>query len=361
MMIDYHQEHEQPVGAAKGETMRPILHPLHRRGFVAGLLAGAAGTAAATRAQAQTPDPVPCQLGPAPHQKGPLVWMDMDQIDIDAAYDQRFYAPMGWQISKREASVSEAARARLGEPLRLSYGPTDVEKLDVYKARKPNAPIFVFIHGGSWLGGSARNNAFAAEMFVSAGSAFVTLDFIDIKAAGGDLRVMAAQVRRAIAWVYKNAASFGADPNRIYIGGRSSGAHLTGVALVTDWEKEFGVPADIVKGGVCSSGMFDLKAVRISKRSAFIKFTDEMEEAMSSQRHLHLLRAPVVLTYGTNETPEFQRQSRDFAAAAKAAGKDVELIASPDYNHFEMGESFGNPYGPSGRASLALMKLPILA
>ena len=285
----------------------------------------------------------------------------MDQIEIDAAYDQRFYAPMGYQISKREASRSDAARKSLGEPLRLSYGPSEVEKLDVYKARKPNAPIFVFIHGGSWLGGAAHNNAFAAEMFVNAGATFVVLDFIDIKAAGGDLRVMAAQVRRAIAWIYKNAASFGADGNRLYIGGRSSGAHLTGVALVTDWEKEFGVPADIVKGGVCSSGMFDMKPVRISKRSAFIKFTDDMEEAMSAQRHLHLLRAPVVLTYGTNETPEFQRQSRDFAAAAKAAGKDALLIEAPDYNHFEMGESFGNPYGPSGRASLALMKLPILA
>ena len=62
--------------------------------------------------------------------------------------------------------------------------------------------------------------------------------------------------------------------------------------------------------------VFDLKAVRISKRSAFIRFTDEMEEAMSSQRHLDLLCAPVVVLYGTNETPEFQRQSRGFAAAS---------------------------------------------
>jgi arylformamidase len=172
---------------------------------------------------------------------------------------------------------------------------------------------------------------------------------------------MAAQVRRSIAWVYKNAASFGGDANRLYIGGRSSGAHLTGVALVTDWEKAFGLPADIIKGGICSSGMFDMKAVRISKRSANIKFTDEMEEEMSTQRHLHLLRAPVVLTHGTNETPEFQRQTRDFAAACKAAGKDVQLIVAQNYNHFEMGESFANPYGPNGRAALALMKLPILA
>jgi arylformamidase len=107
--------------------------------------------------------------------------------------------------------------------------------------------------------------------------------------------------------------------------------------------------------------MYDLKPVRISKRSSFIEFTDEMEDAMSSQRHLDQLRAPVVVTYGTNETPEYQRQNRDFAAAVKAAGKSVELIEAPNYNHFEMGESFGNPYGPSGRAALSLMKLPILA
>jgi arylformamidase len=74
---------------------------------------------------------------------------------------------------------------------------------------------------------------------------FIAIDFIQIKEAGGDLRVMAGQVRNAIAWVYKNAASFGADASRLYIGGRSSGAHLTGVALVTDWAKDYGVPADI--------------------------------------------------------------------------------------------------------------------
>lgn len=339
--------------------MKDILRRVHRRGFVSGLLGGAAG-ALATGARAQTPDPVPCRLGPPPHDKGPRVWMDMDQIEIDAAYDQRFYAPMGFQITKRIASLSDAVRARLGAPLRLAYGPSEIEKLDVYRARKPNGPIFVFIHGGSWLGGTAKNHGYPAEMFVNAGANFVVIDFIQIKQAGGDLRIMAEQVRRAIAWVYKNAASFDADASRLYIGGRSSGAHLTGVALVTDWAGAFDLPPNIVKGGVCSSGMYDLKPVRISKRGSFVTFTDEMEQAMSSQRHLDRLSAPVTVTYGTNETPEFQRQARDFAAALKAAGKAHELIEAPNYNHFEMGESFGNPYGPSGRAALALMRLPIL-
>jgi arylformamidase len=168
---------------------------------------------------------------------------------------------------------------------------------------------------------------------------------------------MAEQVRRSIAWTYKNAARFDGDPDRLYIGGHSSGGHLCGVALVTDWQKDFGLPPTIVKGGACMSGMYDMKAVRLSKRSKYVKFTDEMEESMSSQRHLDLLHAPIVVTYGSNETPEFQRQNRDFAAAIEGAGKSVELIEAANYNHFEMNESVGNPYGPNGRAALALMKL----
>jgi acetyl esterase/lipase len=228
------------AGSSNEGVMKQKWPNTHRRGFACGLFGGIAAAGLVDRARAQTPDPVRCQLGPPPHQKGPAVWLDMDQVEIDAAYDQAFYAPMGFQIQKRVAALSEAVRARLGEPLRLSYGPSEIEKLDVYRARKPNAPIFVFVHGGSWLSGSARNNAYPAEMFVNAGANFVVLDFIAIREAGGDLTRMAVQVRGAIAWVYRNAAAFGADGSRLYIGGRSSGAHLAGVALTTDWERDFG-------------------------------------------------------------------------------------------------------------------------
>ena len=67
----------------------------------------------------------------------------------------------------------------------------------------------------------------------------VALDFIAVDAANGDIRPMADQVRRAIAWVFKNAASFGADTKRFYVGGHSSGGYLCGVALVTDWQRDF--------------------------------------------------------------------------------------------------------------------------
>ncbi len=146
------------------------------------------GVAAMAAAPALAED---CRIGPPPHEKGPLVWMDMDQLELDAAYDQAFYAPLRLEVIKRLASNSEAVRGRIGQPVRESYGPTEVEKLDIYRTKRANAPIFVFIHGGAWLGGEAKNYAFAAEMFVNAGAHYVGLDFIAIKEAGGDLRVMA--------------------------------------------------------------------------------------------------------------------------------------------------------------------------
>ncbi|HYS91092.1 MAG TPA: hypothetical protein VEN78_39770, partial [Bradyrhizobium sp.] len=74
-----------------------------------------------------------------------------DQVELDAAYDQRFYAPLAGQIIKRQASMSDAARGRLGQPLRQSYGPSADEKLDIYRTKRANAPIFVFIHGGACM------------------------------------------------------------------------------------------------------------------------------------------------------------------------------------------------------------------
>lgn len=298
-----------------------------------------------------------CRIGPPPHHKGPLVFMDYDQFELDASYDQRYYEPLLEQVVKRLASNSETVRAQLGPPQRFAYGPTEIEALDLYRADRPNAPIFVFIHGGHWLAGAAKDFGYPAEMFVNAGAHYIALDFISVKEAAGDLGVMAAQVRSGIAWVYKNAVSFGGDPERVYVGGHSSGGHLCGVALVTDWPKEFGLPDNAVKGWLCMSGMYEMAPVRLSWRRTYVNFTDAVVDAMSSQRHIDKLFAPVIVTYGTFETPEFQRQSREFAAAVQAAGKPAQLIEAPNYAHVEMVESLGNPYGPNGRAALALMKL----
>jgi arylformamidase len=288
--------------------------------------------------------------------KGPRVWLDMDQKELDDAYDQTVYAPNSEQLGLRRTVNSTAVRKRLGFK-RVAYGPTPIEMLDIFAAKRPNAPIMVFIHGGAWRNGSASDNAEAAELFVNAGVHYVVLDFCSVMDVGGSLFPMVDQIRRAIAWVHKNAATFGGDPSRIYVWGRSSGAHLGGTVLITDWQKEFGLPADLVKGALLSSGMYDLKPVRLSKRGTYVKFTDEMEEALSTQRHLARINCSVVLAHGTYETPEFQRQTREFAAALNAAGKPVTLLVGEGYNHFEIPETMASPYGLLGRAVLELMGL----
>src|ERR1044071_8985002 len=160
-----------------------------------------------------------------------------------------------------------------------------------------------------------------------------------------------------LSWRYRNAPSFGGDATRLYVSGRSSGAHLGGVVATTDWKKDFGLPADTVKGYTLSSGMYDLRAPRLSKRGNYVKFTDEMEQALSPQRHLDRIVAPIVLLYGSLETPEFKRQTREFAEALKNAGKQVKLVYAEGYNHYEIAETIANPYGFVGRAILEQMAL----
>jgi arylformamidase len=284
------------------------------------------------------------------------VFLDYTQKELDDCYDQLVYAPNRDQIMGRYATNSELVRQRIGAPERMAYGPRQNEKLDIYRTARKDAPTLVFVHGGAWLRGEAKNYASAAEMLVRAGAHYVALDFDNVKEAGGSLLPMADQVRRAIAWVFSNSHLFGADGKRLFVAGTSSGAHLAGVAAATDWTK-FGVPAKPVQGYVLCSGMYDLRAPRLSKRSQYVNFTDEMEDALSAQRHLERINAPITLVYGTFETPEFQRQSREFAEALQKAGKPVELIVGAGYNHFEIAETLANPYGHMGRAVLAMMGL----
>jgi arylformamidase len=325
---------------------------LSRRAVVAGVAASSvAGLGGAALAEQRVQPPAPLRV------KGPLVWLELDQRELDDAYDQSKYAPNIRLVLQRSARNSELVRERIGAPKRFAYGPTPIEALDVFTTKTPNAPVHVFIHGGAWRAGLAKDYHYPAEMFVNAGANLVVPDFVNVTENGGDLLGMADQVRRSVAWAYKNARSFGGDPDRFYISGHSSGGHLVGVLLTTDWEKDFGLPPNFIKGGVAASGMFDLKPVRLSARSSYVKFTDEAEDQLSAQRHLDKLVAPVALVYGTMETPEFKRQSRDFATAVKAVGKPVSLSIMEGYNHFEVMEQLGNPYSLFGRAVLEQMRL----
>ena len=325
-----------------------------RRTLVAGAAAGTLALAA-DPASAQR-----CPATPPARAKGPAIWLDYDQHDMDEMYDQSVYAFNQKAVLARSDANNVIATATIGKSERFAYGSDPIEGVDVWRTRRPNAPVLIYLHGGSWQSGRSADFALYAEPYVNAGAHFVSVDFTNVRETKGDLFPLVDQCRRAVAWTYRNAAKFGGDPERLYLCSRSSGSHLAGCVVVTDWDK-LGVPRTVLKGAVMGSGMYDLKPVRMSARSKFVKFTDEMEHELSAMRHIDRVHTPLVLAIGTLETPEFQRQSRDFAAALTKAGKPVEVIVGQHYNHFEVGDTIGHPYQLVGRALMKMMNLSTAA
>ena len=262
-----------------------------------------------------------CRLGPPPHTKGPLVFLDYDQVELDAAYDQSSYEPISRRSAARGHSNSDAVRARLGAPQRVVYGPTAIERLDIYRAKqrmRRSSSSSMAARGVPARRATAQRRP---SLFVDHGVHYVTLDFVNVLDAGGDLRPMATQVRRAIAWVARHAASFGGDAR---IGFISAAIHRAAIlrCCAGDGLAEGVRPA----AGYGQRRPLHSRHVRHEARAALgarhlreIRRRDGSgDEHDPPSRHGCTRRS---VAYGSFETPEFQRQGRDFAAAATRAGK----------------------------------------
>jgi arylformamidase len=95
----------------------------------------------------------------------------------------------------------------------------------------------------------------------------------------------------------------------------------------------------------------------LSQRSSYVHLSPEEVAALSPIRHLDRVACPVIVAYGSLETPEFQRQAREWAEALRGTGRLAELIFRPELNHFEMPEDFARPGSAAGRALVKLMGL----
>ncbi len=283
------------------------------------------------------------------------VFLGYDQAELDLQYDQRAWAPNAIEVINRYAADSEVVRGRLGEPEAHHYGDGRAETLDLFRTHRPHAPIHVFIHGGAWRMLGKRDSAFAAETFVRAGAHFAALDFAQLPVASLD--EMVGQVRSAVAWTYRNADRLDADRDRIFVSGHSSGAHLAGTVVTTDWKAKFGLPPDVVKGALCISGIYDLDPVRRSARNDYVQLDAAMVDALSPARHVRHVACPVVVGFGERESDEFKRQAREFAASIDRQGGPVDLLEGRDLNHFEIITTLASPFGLLGRVALRQMGL----
>lgn len=274
----------------------------------------------------------------------PHLFLGYDEAGLDAAYDQLVWADNASEIIARIRARNAEARAALGDPARRTYGPSVREELDWYRPAGMGGPVHVHFYGGGWRIGEARANAFIAEQSLRVGAHCVIPDYVKVGETGGSLLPLGEQCRRAVAWVYTNAETFGADPERIVVSGHSAGGHLAAVVLATDWTA-YSLPAGLVKKGLCASGMYDLYPVSLSSRNEYVTFTDESVEALSPIRHIERITAETVVAVGDRESPEFQRQARGFATALASEGRSSRLLVADGLNHFEMLLDLGTPDG----------------
>ncbi|UNK39966.1 alpha/beta hydrolase (plasmid) [Shinella sp. H4-D48] len=280
------------------------------------------------------------------------VFLDYTQEALDKAYDQSFWAPNAKEVIGRYSSDSAKVRERY-VPKTEQYGPREAEMLDIFApAGAEKLPVMIFVHGGTWRLLSRSDASHPAPTFVENGCIYIALNFDNIPAVR--LPEMADQCRRAVAWVAKNIAKFGGDPNKIFVSGHSSGGHLAGVLLTTDWSS-WDVPADVIKGGVAMSGMYDLYPVMLSSRRKYLTISDPELAALSPMRHLDKVASNIIVIHGANESPEFKRQSNEFANALEGMGSLRARFELP-VNHFEVVEALNDPASEVSKSVLQMMR-----
>lgn len=290
------------------------------------------------------------------------VFLHYTQAELDRAYDQRAWAANAVEVIASYTTLSREVKARY--PFTTEhYGSGGDESLDVYppvmaagpgasaaRDGRVGAPIHVFVHGGAWQRMTKDDSAFPAPAFVENGVVYVALNFSVLPKVR--LPDMADQCRRAIVWLWRNSWRFGGDHNRIHLSGHSSGGHLAGVLLTTDW-KSLGLDGSPIKSGLVASGMYDLGPVLLSARSSYVKIDKAEEDALSPMRHLDRVHCPIAVAFGDGETPEFKRHARDFAAALKAKVRHPSmLVEGKNQNHFELALTLGHADGLLSKIAL---------
>ena len=239
------------------------------------------------------------------------------------------------------------------------YGSDYWQKVDVFcpKARPAQPlPVLVFAHGGAWTHGYKEWMGLMAPVFTATPAVFVSVSYR-----------LAPQHRHptslldciaALAWVHRNVAGFGGDPDRISVGGHSAGGHLAGMLSACLWPKlGADLPAGLLHGALSLSGLFDMEPLR---HTPFL--APDLGLTAESARRLSpaLMPAPahgnLLALVGGLESEEFHRQN---TLIRQAWGKRRVPVceAVPGCDHFTVLHELADPASRTHRLALGLLGL----
>lgn len=269
------------------------------------------------------------------------IYRGLDKAALDAGYNNSAAVKNSNALLQDFDQRSATLRSTHDRHLDLRYGPAPRNRIDYFAAEK-SGPLLIFIHGGYWQMRAKETFSFLAAGPLAHGIHVAMVGYTlapDISLVG-----IVDEVKASMAWLKNHAADFDGDPEHMIVSGWSAGGHLAALCL-----DEPGVIA-----GVAISGIYDLEPVRLSYLNDKLQLT-ENDEKILSPLHRPLSPRPLVVTYGTGELPELQRQSEQFAAARY--GLPGRLLPLVQHNHFTILNELAAPSGAITREVCSLAGL----
>ena len=260
---------------------------------------------------------------------------------LEKGYNVRLLVDDFDGLIEKWSKWSEDFRANADSSLNCQYGDGEKDKLDIFRCGKPNAPLFIFIHGGYWQRGDKSIYSFVANSFVNSGIDVALIGYQ--LCPGATMTNIVDKIREAIVWIWDNADEYSISKNRINVSGHSAGGHITGMILATDWkEVSKNLPDNLVKTGIPISGLYQLNPIRETTIADALGLDDAESLALSPHFFEPQTQAPILVTLGGGETPEFHWQTDNFVNKWKGFKASIDYFAEPDVDHFGVVERLAN-------------------
>jgi arylformamidase len=259
------------------------------------------------------------------------IFRGYDRQALDLQYNNQLRVPRFPEHVARWKQESERARAELSGHLDVAFGASPTEKLDIFvpAGRSGLAPVQVFYHGGYWRAFEARDFDFVARPFVEAGAVAVIVNYALLPAVR--MGELVRQCRAAQAWVERNIARYGGDPESIHVSGHSAGGHIVAQLMAPDPDGAFDLPK--VKSAVALSGLYDLEPMRLCYLQETLALTPDEVRRYSPIHNPPAIKAPTAIAYGGEESEEFARHSGDLAELCRKQQIPCTLQAVAGTNH----------------------------
>lgn len=185
------------------------------------------------------------------------------------------------------------------------------KKLNVIAPRnqKYTYPVMLFIHGGSWRSGKKELYTRLGNRFARRKVVMVIMDYP--LAPEYKVHAMAKASANAVEWVHENIASYGGDPDQIYVSGHSAGGHLSALISVRDeYFDTLGMDNPIAGAVLIDPAGLDMYSYLVKANNApgtshRRAFTDDPQvwKDTSPMYHLHEEMPPMMIMVGGRTEP----------------------------------------------------------